>query len=229
MVVSFLLFPFIVAHVGKEVYGVYLIVTSVTGYFGLLDFGVMSALTKYVSEYHGKGDNDTINKIINASFTFYVIIGVIISALLFICAAYFTRFFKVDPASVDIIRRLFIVAALSAVFVWPLSTFRGTIQGLNMWNADAAVTVFNQVLLAAATFFMLSKGFGIVALFVITQILLILGNLILYHIMNKNIDFRMIFLYKHKDTFKFVFNFSFFMFLSSLLTIILFQFDNIII
>lgn len=229
MTVSFALFPFIVGHVGKEVYGVYLIVMSVTGYFGLLDFGVTSALTKYVSEYHGKGDFNGINRIINASFSFYVIIGAIISFLLFLSSVYFTRFFKVDPSNIEVMRNLFIVASLSSLFVWPLSTFRGTIQGLNMWGADVAVNISNQVLLAAATFFMLTRGYGIVQLFIAMQVLTVVGNLVLYGVARGRIGLRILFPYTEFATFKFISNFSFFMFLSSLIAIFLYQVHNIII
>ena len=182
VIVSFALFPFIVSHVGKEIYGAYLIVISITGYFGLLDFGMKSALTKYVSEYHGKKDLNGINKIINASFSFYIIVGILISILFFLSSIYFTRFFNVDPVNVTIMRNLFVVASLSSLFVWPMSTFRGTIQGLNMWGIDVTVNISNQILLAIVTFFLLSNGRGIVELFIVTQVLSVLGSLILYQI-----------------------------------------------
>lgn len=229
MLVSFLLFPFIVSHVGKEIYGVYLIVISVTGYFGILDFGVMSALMKYVAEYHGKGDFKGINRIINASFSFYVIVGSLISLLLFLTSLYFTHFFKIEPANIPIMRNLFISASLASLIVWPMSTFRGTIQGLNMWGTDVAVNISNQILLALATFFMLTNGYGIVELFIVMQILTVFGNLILYQIARQRTGLRILFPYTEMAVFKFIFNFSFFMFLSSLIALFLYQAHNIII
>lgn len=229
MLISFMLFPFIVAHVGKEVYGVYLIVISVTGYFGVIDFGMMSALMKYVSEYHGKGDFKGINRIINASFSFYVVAGVVISVLLFLSSKYFTYFFKIDPANIQVMRNLFIVASVSSLFIWPMSTFRGAIQGLNMWGTDVVVSISSQILLALATFFMLSKGYGIVRLFIAMQVLTVIGNFVLYCMVRKRIGLRILFPYTEIRTFKFIFNFSFFMFLSSLIMIFISQVHNIII
>ena len=43
-------------YVGKEAYGLYVLLMTVNGYFTLLDFGVAPALTKYVAEYRGRGD-----------------------------------------------------------------------------------------------------------------------------------------------------------------------------
>ena len=156
VVISFFLFPFVVGHVGKEVYGVYLIVVTVTGYFGIFDFGVMSALTKYVSEYNGKGDREGMVKIINASFSFYVLFGIIIALILFACSMYFHLFLKIAPANIATVKQLFVAAGVSAFFIWPLSAFRGIIQGLNLWDADAILSMVTQVLLVIATIFLFS-------------------------------------------------------------------------
>lgn len=229
MLISFMLFPFIVAHVGKEIYGVYLIVLTVTDYFGLLDFGMMSALTKYVSEYHGKKDFKGIGHIINASFTFYVIIGVLISLMLFLSSKYFIYFFKIDPANIRVMRDLLIAAALSSLVVWPMGIFRRAIQGLNMWNLDAAISIINQILLAIVTFFILIKGFGILQLFIAMQILNFTAGAVFFWFTVKHVNFRIVFPHRNINTFKFIFNFSIFMFLSSLSAIFLYQIHNIII
>lgn len=229
ILVSLIIFPFIVNHVGKVIYGVYLMVMTVTGYFGLLDFGVMSALTKYVSEYSGRQDNRGIDRVINASFSFYVLIGTIIALLLFVCALYFTTFFKIDMSLVKVVRQLFIVAAFSSLLVWPLATFRGTIQGLNLWNIDATVNLLTQIINAFATFIILSSHQGIVQLFIAGQTLTILSSIVLYFIAKKRIGFKISFPYLEINTFKFIFKFSVFMFLTSLVSVFLFQIHNILI
>ncbi|MDD5436301.1 MAG: oligosaccharide flippase family protein, partial [Candidatus Omnitrophica bacterium] len=229
VIVSFFIFPFIVRHVGKEVYGVYLMAMTITGYFGILDFGVMSALTKYVSEYNGKKDLNMVNKIVAASFTFYALIGVVISVLLFICAQHFSNFFKINISDVKVMKELLMVAGASALLVWPLSTFRGTVQGLNLWNVDAVVNIVVQVLNAAAAFILLSSGYGIVQLFIVSQLTMILGSVFLYYISEKNLSMKIKFPYLDAGTFKTIFSFSVFMFISSVIAIFIFQVHNIII
>lgn len=227
--VSFFLFPFIIKHIGKEVYGIYLIVLTVVGYFGLLDLGVMSALTKYVSEAKGKGDNELKHKIINASFTFYVIVGLIIAFFLFVCALFFTSIFKLQMANINIAKQLFIWGSLFSLFLWPLSTFRGAIQGLNLWDVDAKVNVVAQLVNAVATFYILTNGLGVIQLFILNQIITLSGSLYCYLVVRKRINLRLSFPCMDFATYKTIFNFSFFMFLSSLLTIFVFQIHNIII
>jgi O-antigen/teichoic acid export membrane protein len=189
----------------------------------------MSALTKYVSEYNGNDDQGMVNKIINASFSFYVLIGLIIAVLLVICSVYFPVWFKIEASNVVLVRQLFLAASVSALFVWPLSTFRGTIQGLNLYTVDAMVNTGTQLTNALAAFILLSSGHGIVQLFIISQMLTILGSVILFYAAKRNLRFQITFPYVDWGTFKQIFSFSIFMFVGSLLCIFIFQIHNLII
>jgi O-antigen/teichoic acid export membrane protein len=229
LIITFFLFPFIVRHTGKELYGVYLIVMTVTGYFGLLDLGVMSALTKYVSEYNGVGDVGGIGRIINASLSFYVLIGVIAALFLFGCSIYFDRFFRIEVQNVVLVRQLFIIAAISSLLTWPLSTFRGTVEGLNLWDIEAVVNMVVQLLNALFAIIIFTIGYGIVIYFIASQILNIMGCIAFYLVSKKKTPFKIYFPYLDVKTFRFIFNFSSFMFLSSLVSIFLFDIHSFII
>src|SRR3989339_18456 len=177
MLVAFFLFPFVVGRLGKEAYGIYAIVMTITGYFGLFDMGVASALTKYVAEYKGKNDELMINKIINVSFFFYLIVGIIVFAGLFFCSAYGDRFFKIIPENCATVKTLFLVASVFSFFIWPLNTFRGVMQGMHLWDRDAAINTIVQVLNAAGTVILLSGGYGVISLLMLSQSLMLLGGI----------------------------------------------------
>lgn len=229
LIITFFLFPFIVRHTGQELYGVYLIVMTVTGYFGLLDLGVMSALTKYVSEYNGIGDVGAINRIINASFSFYVLIGLVAALFLFGCSMYFDFFFRIEAQNLVLVRQLFTIAAISSLLTWPFSTFRGTVQGLNLWDVEATVNMTVQIFNAFFAVIIFTAGYGIVLYFIASQILNIMGCMTFYLVSKKKTPFTISFPYLDVKTFRFIFNFSSFMFLSSLVSIFLFQIHNFII
>lgn len=229
LIITFFIFPFIVRHTGQELYGVYLIVMTITGYFGLLDLGFMSALVKYVSEYSGVGDTRAINRIINASLSFYTLIGIAAALLLFSFSMYFNRFFGVEAQNLALAKQLFMAAGISALFTWPLSTFRGTVEGLNLWDVEAVVNMVVQMLNALFAVIIFNSGYGIVLYFISSQMLNILGCMAFYIISKKKIPFTISFPYLDVKTFRFIFNFSSFMFLSSLVSIVLFQIHNFII
>jgi len=229
IVITFFLFPFIVRQTGQELYGVYLLVMTVTGYFGILDLGVGSALIKYVSEYNGVGDAGAINRVINASFSFYVLVGLVTAFFLFGCSMYFEYFFKIDSQNLILSRQLFLIAAISSLLTWPLSTFRGTVQGLNLWDAEATVNMIVQILGIFFAIIIFTTGYGIVYYFISSQILTILSCITFSIISKKKTSFLIVFPCLDIKTMRHIFNFSTFMFLSSMVGIILFQIHNFII
>lgn len=229
VIITFFLFPYIVRQSGQEVYGVFLLVTTVTGYFGLLDLGVMSAVTKYVSEYNGKGDVVAINRIVNASFSFYILVGSLGALCLFGCSIYFEHFFRIDPQNVNLVRQLFIVAAISSMLAWPLSIFRGTVQGLNRYDVEAVVNIAVLCLNALCAFLVFAAGYSIVLYFTLLQLLNIASCIVFYFVSRGMTALEMSFPYLERETFKFIFGFSSFVFLSSLANIFLFQVHNFII
>lgn len=226
---SFLLFPFIVRGVGKEAYGIYLVMLSVTGYFGVLDLGVSSTLTKYVSEYKGKNDYEYIGSIINASFTFYVALGLIISAAIFIASAFLLPTLKLNIATMVVAKKLFFWAGLTSMFIWPLNTFRLAMQGLNLWEVDSKINICCQILSAVGSYFIIVFFHDIVFLFIASEVFTALGGILMFLIIKKKVGLKIAFPYSSFGRFKPIFNFALYSFLSSMIIMVTFQIHNILI
>ncbi len=48
--------PFLIHHLGKELYGTWIIVMTLTGYIGFFDFGLRGAIVKYIPEFETRND-----------------------------------------------------------------------------------------------------------------------------------------------------------------------------
>ena len=57
-VVFFLLTPYIIDRIGTEDFGLWSLVFSILGLFGLMDFGFTTGAVKYVAECKGSGDDE---------------------------------------------------------------------------------------------------------------------------------------------------------------------------
>ena len=228
--ITLVLFPFIVSHVGKEVYGAYLLVMTFTGYLGVLDFGVTAAVTKYVAEFMGKGDREGAKKIISASFSFYLIIGLISAAILLILSFCFDHIFKVEVANKIIMQQLFWVAAGASLFIWAGRTFDGVIQGFQRYDWLAINNVVAAVLTGASAYFIFSRGLGMVWFLSLSYLFIILKYLSAYiigryRLLKEKIKFPCF----DKKTFKTIFSFSIFLFLANLVGLLIFDIDNFVI
>lgn len=229
-IVNLALFPFIVSHTGKEIYGAYLLVTTFIGYFGVLDFGVSTALAKYIAEFTGKKDHETAGKIMNSSLFFYTIVGLIVAVALLILSFCFDHIFKIGSGNVATMRQLFWVASVASLFIWPGRTFDGVLYGLQRFDWLAINNIVTTILTAVSAYFIFTNNLGMVLFLAVSYLFIILRYLVSYVVAKHSIpNVKVSFFYFDKEIFKTIFGFSVFLFLGNLLGLIIFDFDSFVI
>jgi O-antigen/teichoic acid export membrane protein len=67
--------PYIVHHLGIELFAIVALVQSVSSFSGVITFGIGRALTKYVSELYWKGEIDQVNKYFQTAWTACIVLG----------------------------------------------------------------------------------------------------------------------------------------------------------
>jgi len=71
----YLLTPFTLHTLGAAGYGTWILITSVTGYLGLLVLGVPMASVRYFAQHVAKGDVHQLNKAIGSCTALYLLLG----------------------------------------------------------------------------------------------------------------------------------------------------------
>src|SRR5215204_3647358 len=66
---NLVLFPVVVRHVGEEASGIWLLLGSLTGYMGLLELGIVPALTQHVAAALGSGARDHLDRAVSSAMT----------------------------------------------------------------------------------------------------------------------------------------------------------------
>src|SRR5271168_4088948 len=75
VVVGIFLSPFIVHRLGDAAYGIWVLIFSVTGYYGLFDLGIRSSIIRYVSKYVATDDVEDLAKLVNTALFTYSCLG----------------------------------------------------------------------------------------------------------------------------------------------------------
>ena len=70
--VGFCLTPFVLHRLGDEAFGLWVLVVTVAGYYGVFDFGICSAVLRYAALKRALGEKDGINEVVATAFYFYV-------------------------------------------------------------------------------------------------------------------------------------------------------------
>src|ERR1700736_7085441 len=75
VLVGIFLSPFILHHLGDEAFGLWILIFSVTGYYGLFDLGIRSSIVRYVAKYSATSDQVELDRLISTAFFTYTGIG----------------------------------------------------------------------------------------------------------------------------------------------------------
>jgi len=112
---GFVMTPVIIRYVGKDGYGIWTLVHSFAGYYGLLNLGVRSAVMRYVVRDAELGNTKGLNATVNTAFFLFLFTGTSIILVSVMVAEPLTGFFNIFEAN----RRAFTVL----VYVIGISTW----------------------------------------------------------------------------------------------------------
>jgi len=152
---------------GTTLFGIWALVSVVTSYTQLADFGIGRSLIKFVAEYDGKNDKSGLFEIINTSFTLYIILG----SVFFIIFLFLDRFFVIKILNIPdefLELTLFVYHGTITIFFANLmfGIFRSTINGLQRMDVTQSILAVSSVLRAVGVFIVLEAGFGLKGLII---------------------------------------------------------------
>lgn len=75
MAATYLLTPFVIHRLGQEGYGIWTLITSMTGYISLLALGVPMACVRYLAEHVAERDSRKVNEAIGSCAGLYLMMG----------------------------------------------------------------------------------------------------------------------------------------------------------
>jgi len=128
IVIGFLLTPFIIRHLGKTGYGIWTLVGSFIGYYGLLNLGVGSAITRYVARYAGQGDEKALNETASTAMAMFSCTGLLAIAASFLLASPLAKFFQVAPEHLNGFRYTVWIIGLATGLSFPGNVFGSIVR-----------------------------------------------------------------------------------------------------
>jgi O-antigen/teichoic acid export membrane protein len=175
-VITFILFRYIVGIIGETDYGIYLFVTAITGYFGILDLGIGNSLVKFMAEFKAREDHEKMNEMINTSFFMFLFVGIIGGIVILFIGTFVLGFFSGifpgldSPEFVPKARAIIYIMGVTFVFNLALSSLRGVLAGLQRYDILALITFIMSLINLTITIIVLTLGYGIVELVLFTTL-----------------------------------------------------------
>lgn len=168
IVVGIFLAPFILHHLGDTAFGIWVLIFSITGYYGLFDFGIRSSILRYFSRSLATNDREELGKIINTSLFAYTCVGVLTFVLTLALAPYLDKLFHITPEFHSTARSLLLTVGAAVALGFPLEISGSLLEGLQRFDivnlSGIVATIVRGVLIVVA----LRHGGGILSVALIT-------------------------------------------------------------
>ncbi len=131
-----------------DVYGVFIILSSLLTQFDFLDGGLRQSLQRYIPDFLAHDRKRDIGRALTATFLIMLVVG----GLVGMAVAGFAYFgggeiFSGGGHKADFGNSIY-VAAVALGMLWPLTTFQATMEGLNHFNETVILKLFSDTLAA---------------------------------------------------------------------------------
>jgi O-antigen/teichoic acid export membrane protein len=177
VVLGLALSPFIVHRLGDTAFGLWVIILSITGYYGLFDLGIGSSVIRFVSKYTATGEHEELAKVINTSLFTYSCIGVLCMVVTVVMASQVDRRFPVPPELHSTAPWLLLMVGAAVALGFPFGIFGGFLEGLQAFYILNWTNVVSNVLRAVLIVIALRHGQGIISVALITVTLPVLASI----------------------------------------------------
>jgi len=175
--ITFFLTPFVVQHLGSTGYGVWTLLTSLTGYLGLLDLGVRGTVTRYIARFHAQADHAEASRATASALAVFAVSGSLAVLISVILAAFAVDAFNMPDEFKSAAKTVFVVAGFTAGVSLVSGVFGGVIAGLQRFGLLNMIENFSGGLRALAIVMMLSHGYSLQALALIHLAFSVLNGL----------------------------------------------------
>lgn len=170
IVTSFITLPILIKLLGDETYGIWVIIGALMGYFGVLDFGLSSAVIRFLSLHWKERLPQKIGEVLITSLVglsiFSVVVFFIVLAVMW-CAPLFLS----NPEMTGTVRVVLLIMGLDLVFGFVMTIFRSVLITQLRFDILSLLQISHSIVRLGCVFVILAYEGGILEVALMTFIL----------------------------------------------------------
>lgn len=136
-----ILTPIFLKTLGKSDYGVWLLINSLVGYYGLLDLGTRAAVVRYASRSIALKDDRETNETFNTALMVYTVVGIVALALSFLLALILPRIPNFAVGQYPDAPLLLIVIGANVAVAMPGKLIEGLLSAIERFDLSNAIGI----------------------------------------------------------------------------------------
>jgi O-antigen/teichoic acid export membrane protein len=208
ILVGIFLSPFILHHLGDAAFGIWVLIFSLTGYYGIFDFGIRSSIIRFVSKYTATHDLNEVSGLINTALFTYSCVGVLCLIITAAGSLYVDRIFHVTAELQSAARWLMLMVGASVSVGFPLGMFGGVLEGLQKFYILNWTNIVSSLLRLMLIVFFLDHGYGLLTIALITVGMPFLASIVRAIIALRSIAINFSWAHVDRESFRQMANYS---------------------
>ena len=222
--------PIMLRLLGQAEYGLYSLSSSVIGYLSLLNFGMGSTIVRYVTKYRVEHKKHQEQTIVGLFLIVYIVLAILVlagGAILCTCTPVFFSKGLVQ-AEIEKLQVLILIMTVNTAVSFPISVFSSVIIAHERYVFSRCIDILSTIIVPITNIVMLYLGFGSVGMAgASVAIQLAILPLSLTFCLKK-LNIRPIFEKPDMPLLKEILGFSTFIFIASLVDILFWVTDKVI-
>jgi O-antigen/teichoic acid export membrane protein len=150
MAIAMVLPPLLVHRLQPAEYGAWVLILQCSGYISLLDFGLQTAVGKFVAEHDANDDRQSSSRILSSSFVILCISALVGTVVIVGITWRVPQLFHQMPAYlIGDVRLGILVIGLSTAILLPFGAFFAVFTGLQRYGFPTMLSIVSKVLSSA--------------------------------------------------------------------------------
>jgi O-antigen/teichoic acid export membrane protein len=167
VVVSIILTPLILHHLGDDAYGLWALVFSFAGYFNIFDLGLGSAVVRYVSRFYATRDYERLKRYGDTILFAFTCISVFLMLVTVTVSFFVTSIFHISPGLQTTARFLFLMVGGMFAVQFVGDVFLGALGGIQEFWWEYSIKTIAGVLRLILIMIVLDHGLGLLSISIV--------------------------------------------------------------
>lgn len=200
--------PWVIHSIGKADYGLYTLALSVINIF-VFDFGLSSAITRFVSKYNAEGRQDKVNNFLSITVKLYLYIDIaffFILSIVYVLIPYIYSGLTVNE--VEKFKVIYVFASLFSVISFPLIPSNGVLSAYEQFVPLKICDLFHKIFMVVFMSGCLLLGYGLYALVLVNGVSALLTFILKLLVIKRRIPLEINWSYWDKSELRSLFSFS---------------------
>jgi O-antigen/teichoic acid export membrane protein len=165
---GFVMIPITLRYLGKEEYGLLVLVGAIAGYVSLSGLGIGAAIMRSVAEARSAASSSNLSSTISTAFFFYLFTSILGLAATLLLIHPLPHFFQVPQDKVGLSQALLLISLTGAWATFPLSVYTGVLTGRERFDLTNLLQAGQAIVWLLAGVLVLWSGGRLVA-FLVTR------------------------------------------------------------